>query len=684
MRAARDNVASVTNKLRPVPYGSLASRYLIAISVTALATLLQIWLAPLMGGGRYLMLIGAIVISATYGGFGPALLSIAISSAAALYLFALPSYSSRFTGRTDAIQLAIIDIFMILLSWFIAAHRAETARLRDGRGRDLEEMANRIEAERQRLAGIVSSVPGVVWETHVSQDGRAQEIDYVSEHVTRMLGYTVVEWLAVPSFWLTIVHPDDREAAAKFSREHFLAGDFRVNTFRWMTRDSRALWVESHAMVIKDDQGKPLGMRGVTLDITARRRAEESLRFLARVSEVVTSSLDAQTTLETAAELAVPILGELCVIDVVEGGTIRRAVAKHIDPTLQDAARVLETYSPGLDLPYGPPAAIRSGRPEVVSEFPEEELAQRGNDDAYRDILRQLGTQSYMVVPLIARSGTIGAVTVSSREKDRYDKSDQELAGLFARRVALALENAQLHQASLEANRAKDEFLVTVSHEMRTPMTATLGWVRMLTMDTPDDETMKLALDSIDRSTQAQARLIEDILDVSSIISGRFRLDVVPVDLLAVISSAIETLRPAATAKQITIDISLDPTPPVPGDGNRLQQIVWNLLSNAIKFVPRGGHIGVRLVRGDSTASVIVSDDGPGIDPAFLPHVFERFQQGDSGTARAYGGLGLGLAIVRHLAELHGGSATVASEGRGRGAEFTVELPIDTHVGRLA
>lgn len=644
--------------------------------VTAIAIVLQIWLAPFLSGGRYLILIGAIVISATYGGFMAALLSIALSSAAVEYLFNLPAYTGRFSS-TNSVQLIVIDTFMILLSWIIAAHRAEAARLRDTRGQDLQEMANRIEAERRRLADIVSSVPGVVWEAQGNPDTGEQRIDYVSEHVTRMLGYSVDEWLDTPNFWLTIVHPDDREAAAKHAQEHFAAGDFRTNSFRWMTKDGRAIWVESHSMVVKDDDGKPAGMRGVTLDMTARRRAEESLRFLARVSEVVTSSLDANTTLETAAEAALPILGELCVIDVVDGSAIRRAAVRHVDPSLQDAAHQLKSYNPQLDVPYGPPAVIRISKPEIVSELPPEELAKRGSNEAYRDIIRQFGTQSYMVVPLIARGGTIGAVTVSSRRKNRYDTADLELAQLFARRVALAIENAQLHTAAIEANRAKDEFLATVSHELRTPMTATLGWVRMLTLGSLDEETMQLAMDSIDRSTRAQARLIEDILDVSSIISGKFRLEVGPVDLRAVITNIIETLRPAATAKQIDIDVALDLTPLVQGDVNRLQQVVWNLLSNAIKFVPRGGHIAVRLTQADHAARIIVSDDGPGIDPAFLPHVFERFRQADSGSARAHSGLGLGLAIVRHLAELHGGSATVESDGNGRGAKFTVELPIE-------
>jgi PAS domain S-box-containing protein len=653
----------VATKPTSAEYSSLAKRYLAAVVLTVLATVLQMWLAPVLGGARYLILIGAIVISATYGGFGPALLAIALASLSAKYFFITPNHSLMLTNRADAIQLTIFDIFMIVLSWMVAMYRAEAARLR-----------NHIEDERRRLADIVSSVPGVVWEVRGNPGKESQRIDYVSEHVTRMLGYTVEEWLATPNFWLSIVHPDDREAAAKHAEEHFAAGDFRVSTFRWLTKDGRAIWVESHSMVVNDD-GKPAGMRGVTLDITPRKRAEDSLRFLARVSEVVTSSLDSQATIENAAAAALPILGDLCVIDIVEGGTIRRAAVKHVDGARDDDARQLQTFNPLPDLNYGSAAVIRGGRPEIMNDVTPEMLEERGGD-VFRALIGRLGSQSYMVVPLIARGGPIGAVTVGSHHKQRYDQADLELAALFARRVALALENAQLHTAAVEANRAKDTFLATVSHELRTPMTATLGWVRMLTMGIADEETTKLALESIERSTQAQARLIEDILDVSSIISGKFRLTVAPVDLRAVITNAIETLRPAATAKQIAIGVHLDFTPLVEGDANRLQQIVWNLLSNAIKFVPRGGHIEVSLIRAENAARIIVSDDGPGVEGAFLPHVFERFRQADASTARAHSGLGLGLAIVRHLAELHGGHATAESDGLGKGATFTVELPL--------
>ncbi len=663
-------------QIRPSEYGSRARGYVVALTLTAIATLLQIGFAPILDGARYLVLIGAIVITATLGGFGPALLSIALSSVAAIFFIMPPTGAFRIQNPADVVQLTLFVAFMILLAWVIARYQEETVRLRGERVQALEEMATRVEAERRRLADIVASVPGVVWEASGTPERDSQRINYVSEHVTRMLGYTVEEWLATPNFWLTIVHPDDRENAARHARDHFQTGDFRANTFRWMTKDGRAIWVESHSMVVKNEQGNAIGMRGVTLDMSARRRAEEALRFLARVSELVTSSLDMDATIQTAAAAALPILGELCVIDLLEDGQLRRAAVKHIDPSLEYAARLLQSYNPGPDLPYGAPAAIRSSTVEVVGELPPEVLAKRGSDDSHREVIARLGTQSYIVVPLIARSGTVGALTLSSRETNRYDEAAVELAGVFGRRVALAIENAQLHTLAVEANRAKDEFLATVSHELRTPMTATLGWVRMLTIGSLDEETVKIALDAIDRSTQARARLIEDILDVSSIISGKFRLEVGPVDLGTVITNAIDTLRPAATAKQITIEIEFEFAPRVTGDADRLQQIVWNLVSNAIKFVPRGGHIGVGLHRGSDAARIVVSDNGPGIDPAFLPHVFERFRQGDSGIDRAHGGLGLGLAIVRHLAELHGGSVSVASDGLGHGVTFTVELPL--------
>jgi PAS domain S-box-containing protein len=227
------------------------------------------------------------------------------------------------------------------------------------------------------------------------------------------------------------------------------------------------------------------------------------------------------------------------------------------------------------------------------------------------------------------------------------------------------------------ANRTKDEFLATVSHELRTPLNAILGWTRMLRTGRIDEDTMARALETIERNAKAQAQLIADLLDVSRITSGKLRLDVRSVDLVSLIEAAIDSVQPAADAKGIRLQAVLDPRAgPVSGDPNRLQQVVWNLLSNAIKFTPREGRVQVRLERINSHIEITVSDTGKGINADFLPYVFDRFRQADGTISRAYGGLGLGLAIVRHLIELHGGMVHAYSAGEGLGATFTVRLPL--------
>src|SRR5687767_6968915 len=227
------------------------------------------------------------------------------------------------------------------------------------------------------------------------------------------------------------------------------------------------------------------------------------------------------------------------------------------------------------------------------------------------------------------------------------------------------------------ASRAKDEFLGLLSHELRTPLNSILGWTRILSTHTLDEADAEQALETIDRNAKLQARLIDDMLDVSRIISGKLRLDAQPVDLTSVINSAVETLRPAAEAKQIRLYVTLDfGTGNVLGDPVRLQQVVWNLVSNAVKFVPKEGSVRVSLRRVNSHVELVVSDSGPGIENEFLPFVFDRFRQGNSKPDKKYSGLGLGLSIVRHLVELHGGTVHAANNADGAGAIFTVRLPV--------
>jgi CheY-like chemotaxis protein/anti-sigma regulatory factor (Ser/Thr protein kinase) len=243
--------------------------------------------------------------------------------------------------------------------------------------------------------------------------------------------------------------------------------------------------------------------------------------------------------------------------------------------------------------------------------------------------------------------------------------------------ASAAIDNARLYQESQQANRLKDEFLATLSHELRSPLNAMLGWLSLLRTRKFDEAAKTRALETIERNARTQAQLVEDILDVSRIIRGQLRLNVRSVTLVPVIESAIDTVRPAASSKNIRLQSVLDPAAgPVSGDSDRLQQIIWNLLTNAVKFTPKGGRVQICLERINSHVEITVTDTGKGISPEFLPYVFDRFRQADSSITRSYNGLGLGLAIVRHLVELHGGTVHAESPGEGLGATFTVKLPL--------
>jgi PAS domain S-box-containing protein len=260
-----------------------------------------------------------------------------------------------------------------------------------------------------------------------------------------------------------------------------------------------------------------------------------------------------------------------------------------------------------------------------------------------------------------------------------HDVSDRRRVEKERERLLKSEQSARAEAES--AGRLKDEFLATVSHELRTPLSAILGWAAMLKTGKMDDETLRNALGVIERNARAQAEIIDDILDVSRIITGKLHIDSSPVEMAQIIRLAVEALRPAALAKSINLETSLDAgEAPVIGDSDRLQQIIWNLAANAIKFTPEGGKVEINLEQVDSHVEIKVSDNGAGISAEFLPFVFERFRQNDASTTRAHGGLGLGLAIVRHLVELHGGTVAAESEGIDKGSVFTVRLPLaDKH-----
>jgi PAS domain S-box-containing protein len=284
---------------------------------------------------------------------------------------------------------------------------------------------------------------------------------------------------------------------------------------------------------------------------------------------------------------------------------------------------------------------------------------------------RSLVDISLTVSPIRGADGTIIGASKIARDISERRQAEKERARLLA-------HEQEARQEAEEANRLKDEFLATLSHELRTPLTAILGWAYLLRSGKLGEKSMTDALETIERNARAQSQLIDDLLDISRIITGQLRLDIRQVEPSSFIESAIEALRPAAEAKGVRVQQVIDAeVNTISGDAARLQQVVWNLLSNAIKFTPRDGLVQVRLERINSHIEIAVSDTGAGISPQFLPYVFDRFRQADQTTTRYYGGLGLGLAIVRQLIELHGGTVHAESPGEGKGATFTAKLPIN-------
>jgi PAS domain S-box-containing protein len=487
-----------------------------------------------------------------------------------------------------------------------------------------------------------------------------------------------------------------------------------------MCKDGRIIQVSLTVSPIKNARGEIVGASAVARDVTGRRRLErereellareqaarreaeqarnlsteilareqvaraatqeaaekqqfiqERLTHLVDASAVLLSSLDVGTILPTIIDLAKQVVA-------ADAYAVWRYNHSNGFWRLMSSAGLSEGYirNAGTILQSTKPAQI----PQIIAEDVTKDEALRGRLETYR----LEGIRSLLVMPLSIHGESAGTVGFYYRQSHRFDQTNVRVASALANLAAAAIgtaelyeEQSRLREQAEEASRAKDEFLAMVSHELRTPLNAIVGWTGMLRTGKIDEQIAARAVETIERNARSQARLIEDLLDISRIITGKLRLNVQPVELSSVVDSAVDVIRPAATAKDIRLQVVLDPEAgPVSGDPERLQQVVWNLLSNAVKFTPKQGRIQVWLQRLNSHVEVTVSDTGQGIDPGFLPYVFDRFRQADSSFTRSQGGLGLGLAIVRHLVELHGGTVSAYSAGEGQGATFTVKLPV--------
>ncbi len=472
-----------------------------------------------------------------------------------------------------------------------------------------------------------------------------------------------------------------------------LAGEPQVSALVH-ARDRRSgneWWMQVRAGGIAGEDGRTEFAVNILHDVTQQRRQDEQERCLSQVTAALSESLNYRATLGVVASLLAPGLCDWCAIHLLEASSLHLVAVAHADPRKKKRAEELgQRFPPAPDRPGGVWDVLNGGAPVLHEHVTEEQLVGWATSDEHQTALRETGLRSMMIVPIKTRDRTVGTLSlVTAHSGRRYDARDLSLASELGRRVGSFIENSLLFErarasaASAEAAvreaqaaaRMKDEFLATVSHELRTPLNAIMGWASLLKRRA-DPASMSKGIDVIHRNAAAQSKIIEDILDVSRIITGKLRLELKPVDLVAVVVDAIEVVRPSAAAQSISIALERPPEPAsIVGDPERLQQVMWNLLSNAVKFNDPGGHVSVRIEQRGQQWAILVTDDGKGIDLEFLPYVFDRFKQADSSTTRRFGGLGLGLAIVRHIVELHGGKATVTSQGPGTGATFQVVLP---------
>jgi PAS domain S-box-containing protein len=466
--------------------------------------------------------------------------------------------------------------------------------------------------------------------------------------------------------------------------------------------DGQYRWFLTRVNAVRDRHGKVVRWFGTNTDVDQVKRAEQALREESKVLELLnstgsalTSQRDLRSLLQTATDAATGISGARFGAFFYHG--------KETDGSLFSLYTLSGATSAEFES-FGEPRATALFGPSFRGQGTIRS-SDISHDPRYGQSAPHFGlpaghpaVRSYLAVPVIARSGEVlGSMFFGHPEPAVFTERAERIVAGIAAQTAVAIDNTRLYEAAQQAaeerkvlleserlaraeaertSQMKDEFLATLSHELRTPLSAILGWAQVLRRGSRDQADLQRGLQTIERNARAQAQLIEDLLDMSRITSGKVLLDMQTVAPAAFIDAAVETVRPAADAKNIRLEKLYDTNPGlIAGDPARLQQVIWNLLSNAIKFTPRDGQVTIELARRDGYVAITVRDTGAGIRPEFITHVFERFRQADASTTRRHGGLGLGLSIVKHLIEQHGGTVRAESAGEGLGASFTIELP---------
>ena len=553
----------------------------------------------------------------------------------------------------------------------------------------------------EELRALANSIPQLAW--------IAEADGHMVWYNERWYAYTgTTPQQVMGDGWRAVYEPDCLPLMQQRWQQSLRTGQPFEMEFPIRGADGEYRWFLTRANPVRNRAGQLQRWFGTSTDVDQVKRAQEALRdettileLLNRTGSALASTRDLQPLLQEVTDAATRISGA-------------RFGAFFYHSTGPDgSALMLHTLSSGA-----PPAFARFGQPRATALFgpslrgegivrSDDVLSdpRYGRNKPYAGVPKgHPVVRSYLAVPVIARSGdVIGTLFFGHPEPHMFNERTERIIGSVAAQAAVAIDNARLYEAAQQAaeerkvlldsersaraeaertSQMKDEFLATLSHELRTPLTAILGWAQVLRRGSRDEADLHRGLQTIERNARAQAQLIEDLLDMSRITSGKVQLEMTPLSAKALVDAAIETVRPAADARNIHIDRDYQDGPAmVAGDPSRLQQIIWNLLSNAIKFTPRDGAIQVGVHSADQQVEITIRDSGIGIKPEFLAHVFERFRQADASTTRKHGGLGLGLAIVKQLVEQHGGTVSAASDGEGRGACFTVRLPFSVQHG---
>ena len=479
--------------------------------------------------------------------------------------------------------------------------------------------------------------------------------------------------------FLALVLPQDLPAVQEAARAAIENGaEFRLE-YRMWSPDGHERWVQSRGRVEYGADGKPVRFLGMTRDFTGQKRAEDATRMLADAGAVLGASLDYRATLAALGEVVIPTLADWFAVDLVSSeGELERVSVAHPDPArVQLAEQLHRDYPPRRDDPRGPWSIIESGEAEWAESIDDATLEAFAHDARHLSILQALQLKSFVALPLIARGTTIGVLTLVFAESGRrYGESDVALAKDLAHRAGIAVDNARLLQELQQADRRKDDFLAMLAHELRNPLAPIGMAAELLRMSASDRARVIKASDIIARQVAHMTELVDDLLDVSRVTRGLVELEKQPVELKSVVGAAVEQVQSLIELNGHEFVLRTGPEPLiVEGDRARLTQVVANLLNNAAKYTPAGGAIELALDAPDGRVRLTVKDTGAGMDRKLLPRVFDLFTQAQRTPDRNQGGLGLGLALVKSIVQLHGGAVSAHSAGTDQGSTFTVLLP---------